>query len=628
MRQQSLFRQYIPDSSHELVIDNFAGGGGASCGISQALGRSVDIAINHDPDAIRMHIANHPDTTHYCESVWDVDPREVTKGRPVGLVWLSPDCKHFSKAKGGKPVEKKIRGLAWVAVRWAATVKPRVIILENVEEFKTWGPLLKNNMPDPDKKGRTFNAFINALIRYGYQVEWRELRACDYGAPTIRKRFFLIARCDGQPIVWPEPTHGDPKSAAVKSGRLLPWRTAAEIIDWSLPCPSIFERKKPLAENTMKRIARGIQKFVIDNPEPFIIQVNHSGSGGNFRGQDIYDPMQTITGKNGWGIVSPYIARIGQTGFSGDRMQYPMNQPLTTIVTKAEHLLVAPTLIQTGYGERDGQAPRVPGLDKPLGTVVAGGQKHALIAATISRQFGKSVGHELTDPLGTITAGGGGKSQLVAAFLSQYHGEKSPTEVRGQMPDDPIQTIDTSNRYSLITAFMAKHYGGRYKGPGNEITDPLSTVTSVDHNALVTSHLVKLRGTCQHGQPITEPMPTITAGGLHIGEVRAFLLKYYGTNIGQGCNEPLQTITTKHRFGLVTVQGVDYQIVDIGMRMLEPHELFAAQGFPASYIIDRDHEGKAYPKAAQVARCGNAVPPPFAEALVRANLPELCQVAA
>lgn len=562
MRQQSLFRQYIPESSHELVIDNFAGGGGASCGIALALGRSVDIAINHDPDAIRMHIANHPDTTHYCESVWDVDPREVTKGRPVGLVWLSPDCKHFSKAKGGKPVEKNIRGLAWVAVRWAATVKPRVIILENVEEFKTWGPLLKNGMPDPDKKGRTFNAFINALKRYGYQVEWRELRACDYGAPTIRKRFFLIARCDGQPIVWPEPTHGDPKSAAVKSGRLLPWRTAAEIIDWSLPCPSVFERKRPLAENTMKRIARGIQKFVIDNPEPFIIQVNHSGSGGNFRGQDINDPMQTITGKNGWGLVSPYIARIGQTGFSGDRMQYPMDQPLTTIVTKAEHLLVVPHITKFRTGAT-GHA-----MDEPLHTITAG--------SYIKRPAG--AGHALG---------------LVAAFLSQYHGEKSPTEVRGQMPDDPIQTIDTSNRYSLVT-----------------------------------SHLIKLRGTCQHGQQVTEPMPTVTAGGLHIGEVRAFLLKYYGTNIGQACDEPLQTITTKHRFGLVTVQGVDYQIVDIGMRMLEPHELFAAQGFPASYIIDRDHEGKAYSKAAQVARCGNAVPPPFAKALVRANLPELCRVAA
>ncbi|MCL6443420.1 MAG: DNA cytosine methyltransferase [Alicyclobacillus sp.] len=466
--------------NREIIVDNFAGGGGASTGIEYAIGRSVDVAINHDPAAIAMHAANHPHTKHYCESVWDVNPREATGGRPVALCWLSPDCKHFSKAKGGKPVEKSIRGLAWVAVRWAATVRPRVIILENVEEFKTWGPLLKDGKPDPKQKGRTFNAFVNALKRQGYQVDWRELRACDYGAPTIRKRLFLIARCDGRPIVWPKPTHGDPKSPEVKSGKLKPWRTAAEIIDWSLPCPSIFERDKPLAENTMRRIARGIVKFVIEDPQPFIIKVNHHG-----------------------GIVSP-------------------------------------TLIQTGYGERDGQLPRVPGLDKPLGTVVAGGQKHALVAA-----------------------------------------------------------------------FLAKHYGGNYTGPGTSMDEPVATITTTDHNALVTSHLVKMYG-------------TNTAGGNHFGEVRAFLLKYYGADIGQTCREPLHTVTTKDRFGLVTIRGQDYAIVDIGMRMLEPHELFAAQGFPPTYIIDRDANGKRYPKAAQVARCGNSVPPPFAEHLVRANLPELC----
>lgn len=265
------------DFYKELIVDSFAGGGGTSTGIRWAIGRGPDIAINHDPAAIAMHAANHPETRHYCESVWDVDPREATGGMPVGLFWLSPDCKHFSKAKGGKPVEKKIRGLAWIALKWAGTVKPRVIILENVEEFKTWGPLTIEGKPDPKQKGRTFRAFVNALKRQGYQVEYRELRACDYGAPTIRKRFFLIARCDGRPIVWPKPTHGDPKSEAVKSGKLKPWRTAAEIIDWSIPCPSIFNRKKPLAENTMKRIAKGIQKFVIENPNPFIIKVNHQG---------------------------------------------------------------------------------------------------------------------------------------------------------------------------------------------------------------------------------------------------------------------------------------------------------------------------------------------------------------
>lgn len=496
----------------EIIVDNFAGGGGASTGIELATGRAVDIAINHDPAAIVMHKANHPGTEHYCESVWEVDPRKAVRGRPVALCWLSPDCKHFSKAKGGKPVEKSIRGLAWVAVRWAATVRPRVIMLENVEEFKTWGPLLKDGKPDPDRKGRTFNAFVNALKRQGYQVDWRELRACDYGAPTIRKRFFLIARCDGRPIVWPKPTHGDPNSPEVKSGKLHPWRTAAEIIDWSLPCPSIFERKKPLAENTRRRIARGIQRFVIESPNPFIVQVNYSGAKHHYC-RSINEPLSTITSKNGWGLVTP--------------------------------------------------------------------------------------------------------------FLAQYHSETANHEARGQTVDRPILTLDTSNRYGLVAAFLAKHYGGNYSGPGANLHEPTPTVTTVDHNALVTSHLIKLRGT-NIGHPATEPLHTITAGGMHLGEVRAFLLKYYGTNIGQACDEPLQTVTTKHRFGLVTIHGQDYQIIDIGMRMLEPHELFAAQGFPDSYIIDRDSEGNRYPKAAQVARCGNAVPPPLAENLVRANLPELC----
>ncbi|MDD9265993.1 DNA cytosine methyltransferase [Paenibacillus sp. GCM10023248] len=502
--------------TRELVVDNFAGGGGASTGIELAIGRSVDIAINHDPAAIAMHKANHPETEHHCHSVWDVVPKDVVRGRPVALCWLSPDCKHFSKAKGGKPKEKSIRGLAWVAVRWAATVRPRVIMLENVEEFKTWGPLLKDGYPDPDKKGRTFQAFVNALKRQGYQVEWKELRACDYGAPTIRKRFFLVARCDGNPIVWPEPTHGDPASDAVKSGRLQPWRTAAEIIDWSIPCPSIFERTKPLAENTLRRIARGIQRFVIDNPRPF-------------------------------------IARIGQTGFAGDRLQYELSDPLTTIVTKAEHLLVTP-------------------------------------------------------------------------FLAQYHSETTSHDARGQTLDRPILTLDTSNRYGLVAAFLARHFG---ESIGHSANEPAGTVTAGGggKSSLVTSHLVKLRGTCADGQPVSEPMPTITAGGLHVGEVRAFLLKYYGSaDNGQSLNEPLHTITTKDRFGLVTIEGTLYQMVDIGMRMLEPHELFAAQGFPKEYIIDHDANGNKYPKTAQVARCGNSVPPPFAKALVEANLPELCKV--
>lgn len=597
----------------EIIVDNFAGGGGASTGIELAIGRSVDIAINHDPAAIAMHKTNHPDTEHYCESVWDVDPREVAKGRPVALCWLSPDCKHFSKAKGGKPVEKNIRGLAWVAVRWAATVRPRVIILENVEEFKTWGPLLKDGKPDPKQKGRTFNAFVNALKRQGYKVDWRELRACDYGAPTIRKRLFLIARCDGKPIVWPEPTHGQPDSPEVKSGKLKPWRTAAEIIDWSLPCPSIFSRKKPLAENTMRRIARGIQRFVIDNPNPFIIKVNHQGE--QFRGQKIDEPMQTITAKNGWGIITPFVARIGQTGFSGDRMQYQVDKPLTTVVTKAEHLLVTPTLMVNTTGHPGSS------VGEPVRTITTGGH-HALVAAFLAKHYGGNYtgpGIDPGEPIATVTTVD--HHALVAAFLAQHHSETTNHEARGQTVDRPILTLDTSNRYALVCGHLTKF---QQNSIGQDPREPIHTVMAgATRFGFVTSHLIKLRGT-NIGHTATEPLHTVTAGGLHLGEVRAFLLKYYGTNIGQACDEPLQTITTKHRFGSVTIHGQDYQIVDIGMRMLEPHELFAAQGFPPTYIIDRDFTGKSYPKAAQVARCGNAVPPPFAEHLVRANLPELC----
>ncbi|MFQ2384057.1 DNA cytosine methyltransferase [Aeromonas dhakensis] len=540
---------------NEIVVDNFAGGGGASTGIEMALGRSPEIAINHDPDAISMHTVNHPTTEHYCESVWDIVPRDVVAGRPVGLVWLSPDCKHFSKAKGSTPVSKKIRGLAWVTLRWAATVRPRVIMLENVEEFQTWGPLLidaeGNARPDPAKKGRTFNSFINALRRQGYKVEWRELRACDYGTPTIRKRLFLIARRDGAPIVWPKPTHGDPASAAVKAGKLLPWPTAADVIDWSIPCPSIFERKRPLAENTLRRIAKGLERFVINAAEPFIVKCNHTSTRtvyDCFRGQGINEPLQTVTATPGFAVVQPTLAPfITEFANASNQRNMPADEPLRTICAQVK------------------------------------GGHFALVAPVIARQFGNSVGQSVEDPLGTVMA--------------------------------------KADKSQLVTAFLAKHYTGVV---GAELTKPLPTVTTVDHNALVTSHLVKLRGTCQHGQPVTEPMPTVTAGGLHIGEVRAFLLKYYGTDSTIPCSEPLHTVTTRDRFGLVTVRGEDYQIVDIGMRMLEPHELFAAQGFPADYVIDHDATGKKFTKTAQVARCGNAVCPPLAAALVRANLPEMC----
>lgn len=577
----------------ELIVDNFAGGGGASTGIELAIGRSVDIAINHDPNAIAMHATNHPSTLHYCESVFDVDPLVATAGYPVGLAWFSPDCTHFSKARGSTPVKKEIRGLAWIVIRWVLLKRPRVIMLENVEEFKTWGPTTFNDrgdeVPDPDKKGETFLSFVEMLSTgvdkddpaldeicevlnldrngsdvsklikgLGYDVEFTELKACDYGAPTIRKRFFMVMRCDNQPIVWPEVRYGDPKSDEVVKGNLKPFKTAAEVIDWTVPCRSIFGRKKDLANNTLKRIARGMNRFVIKSSEPFIV-------------------------------------RIGQTGFGGDRLSYDINTPLTTVTTKAEHLLVTPTLIQ-------------------------------------------------------------------------YHTERSNSEIRGQDLLSPIKTIDASPRYGLVTGFLAKHYGGNYNGAGVPADSPIHTITATDHHAVVTSHLIELRGFCKDGRVVEKPLPTITASGAHLGEIRACLLKYYGSE--KECPsilKPIHTITSKDRFALVGANIQDaplteeqrycawwcarfiedyssetkpidffviertqyiiidgYILVDIGMRMLQPHELYKAQGFPDWYIIDQDYKGHKYTREQQVARCGNAVPPPFAEALVRSNLPELC----
>ncbi len=450
----------------ELVVDNFAGGGGASTGIEQALGRPVDIAVNHDPEAIAMHTINHPQTKHFCESVFKVDPEEITGNRPVGLAWFSPDCTHHSKAKGGAPRSPRVRGLAWVVIRWARRVKPRVIMLENVEEFADWGPLCDEGRPIKEKAGSTFRLWLNQLRRFGYQVEYRQLRACDYGAPTTRRRLFVIARRDGLPIVWPEPTHGP--------GR-LPYRTAAECIDWSLPTPSIFERARPLADATLRRIAHGVMRYVVDAAEPFIV------------------PLR--------GTSSAHTSTHATTA------------PLSTISAGGNHhALVAPTLVQTGYGERPGQAPRVPGLDKPLGTIVAGGQKHALVAA-----------------------------------------------------------------------FLAKHYTGVV---GQDLRRPIGTVTTVDHHSLV----------------------------------RAFLVAYYGSEKdGARLSDPMRTVPTRDRFGLVTVHGQQYRIADIGMRMLQPRELYRAQGFPEDYVIEFEHRGRPLSKAAQVRMCGNSVCPPIAAALVRAN---------
>lgn len=578
----------------ELIVDNFAGGGGASTGIEMATGYSVDIAINHDPEAIKMHKANHPNTKHYCENVWAVDPVKACNGHPVGLAWFSPDCKHFSKAKGGKPKDKNIRGLAWVALRWAGLVRPRVIMLENVEEFKTWGPLNRGHHPIKAKQGKTFEKFVQQLNDLGYTVEFKELIAADYGAPTMRKRFFMIARCDGKPIVWPEPTHAPADSEKVKAGLLEPYVGAYTQIDFSRPCPSIFDTSeeikekygiravRPLASKTLDRIAKGLKKFVLDNPEPFIIQCNH---GGERRPNDIREPMPTITGKHGYGIVEPYMVQIGQTGFAKDRSK-DVREPLTTIVSKNEHCLIEPTL-----------APY-------MGTNTT-----------------NHPGGNCKDPIHTITTGN--QQCLISPTLIQYHSETSKDGVRGQAIKDPIMTVDSSNRYGLVTSFLHKYYDGGYKGAGETVENPLPTVTAWDHNSVVTANLIQMNNHCD-GKDIRQPLPTITAGDGHFGEVRAFLIKYYGQGTGQDIEQPLDTVTARDRFGLVTIEGVDYQIVDIGLRMLEPRELYGCQGFPDDYIIDHDYTGKTYPRSEQVRRCGNAVCPPIPAALVRANLPELC----
>lgn len=578
----------------ELIVDNFAGGGGASTGIEMATGYSVDIAINHDPEAIKMHKANHPNTKHYCENVWAVDPVKACKGHPVALAWFSPDCKHFSKAKGGKPKDKNIRGLAWVACRWAGLVRPRVIMLENVEEFKTWGPLGRRHHPIKAKQGETFQKFVQQLTDLGYEVQFRELIAADYGAPTMRKRFFMIARCDGKPIVWPEPTHAPADSEEVNAGLKKPYVGAYTQLDFSLPCPSIFDTSeeikekygiravRPLAQKTMDRIARGFIKFVLNNPKPFIIQCNH---GGERRPNDIREPMPTITGKHGYGIVEPYMVQIGQTGFTKDRSK-DVREPLTTIVSKNEHCLIEP-----------------------------------MLAPYMGTNTTNHPGGNCRDPIHTITTGN--QQCLISPTLIQYHSETAKDEVRGQLIEEPIMTVDSSNRYGLVTSFLHKYYDGGYKGAGESMEKPLPTVTAWDHNSVVTANLIQMNNHCD-GRDMRDPIPTITAGDGHFGEVRAFLVKYYGQGTGQDLKEPLDTIPTHDRFGLVTIKGVDYQIVDIGLRMLEPRELYGCQGFPDDYIIDHDYTGKTYPRSEQVRRCGNAVCPPIPAALVRANLPELC----
>ncbi len=584
----------------ELIVDTFAGGGGASCGIEMALDRSPDIAINHDPMALAMHQANHPASRHLSKNIWQVDPIEAVGNRPVGLLWASPDCKHFSKAKGGKPIKRNIRDLAWAVVLWAKRARPRVIILENVEEFLGWGPLILRDgkfYPDPERAGETFDRWVSEFRRLGYRLEHRKLRACDYGAPTVRRRLFVIARRDGRPIVWPEPTHGEPASEAVKTGRLKPWRTAAEIIDWSRPCPSIFMDRaeatayrmatgirinRPLAEATMARIARGVKRYVLDAERPFIVGLAHGDSGGR-REYGLDEPLTTVdAGGNNHALVTPFVS-YGQQG----GMNRAAGRPMHTITAspKDTNALVAPYLVPR-YQERPGQAPRTRSVELPTATVVPGGNEGVLAAAYLSRQFSGSTGSPATAPAGTITAGGAGKTDVVAAFLAQHNGG-----MVGHKVDKPVSTI----------------------------------VQRGTTQALVAAHMLNLKGGDRRDGVAQEPLHTITAGGDHAALVASFMIKYYGSAIGAHLTEPAHTDTVKPRIGLVTVDiaGEPYVIVDIGMRMLTPRERFLAQGFPPTYQIEADADGNPITATDQGRLCGNSVCPPLAAALVDANCPDL-----
>ncbi|WP_163056948.1 DNA cytosine methyltransferase [Acidithiobacillus ferrooxidans] len=653
--------QLILGISEEIVVDLFAGGGGMSTAIEQAIGRHVDVAVNHNAEAVSMHQVNHPQTKHYIGDVWEVDPREATEGRAVGLVHLSSECTHHSQAAGGQPRNQSSRSLTWVGKRWAGQVMPRVITLENVKQILQWGPLIAKRdkatgrvlkldgtvaeagervplqeqylIPDPKRTGKTWRAFVTQLRAMGYAVEWKILCAADFGAPTTRERLFMVARCDGEPIRWPEPTHTKIKTKGKKR-----WRSAAECIDWDIPCPSIFEREKPLADATLRRIARGLKKYVLDSADPFIVPIAH------YNGRDacnsVREPLRTVTAspKGGtFAVAAPVLAKL-----RGDSVGTRMDEPVPTITSGgnskrpagAPHALgvISPVLVQTGYGEREGQAPRSLDLDAPLGTVVAGGIKHAVATAYLAQMnggFNTTPGHDVRRPASTIT-NTGSQQQVVMAHLTHLRGNCDARDV-----EDPLMTISAGGQHhGVVSAFLSRQFGASV---GHGADAPLGTITAGGggKSALVSAFLAT-NTTGHTGVGMDEPIPTLTTGQ-HQAQVEctlspddeagalrvaAFLIRYYGEGGQWGDpRNPMATITTKDRLALVTVhiEGTPYVIVDIGLRMLQPRELYRAQGFPESYIIDHGHDGRKFSKSAQVRMCGNSVSPPPAAALIRAN---------
>ena len=576
----------------EIIVDNFAGGGGASTGIELAAGRPVSIAINHDEAAVLLHQTNHKFTEHYIESVWDVDPVEVCAGRPVGLAWFSPDCKHFSKAKGAALVSRKIRGLAWIVLRWAALVRPRVIMVENVEEFITWGPVRKGK-PVRKKSGQTFRQWVKQIRDLGYTVEWRNLVAADYGAPTIRKRFVCVARCDGKPIRWPEPTHAPADSPDVRKGKLLPWRSAAEIIDWDIPAYSIFATKeeikekygvnavRPLADNTLRRVIRGVDKFTIKSGKPFIVECNHGGDG-HTRGAD--EPVNTVTRKYTGGICEPVMVPVTFPNTSGS-VGGSADQPVHTITTDGKQVFSAANLIQ--YHTEQSEHVRANGLGNPIPTVDA------------SNRYG-----------------------LISGQLVEYYGNGIPLDI-----EQPMHTVTGHDREALVSAHIQKYFDGAYKGCGDSAEAPLSTVTALPRHGLCAAHVVEFKGQ-DIGQSADTPLRTITASAGEFAVCHTVLAKHDGrdlrhwTEIRELLNRYCGYTLEEDDVILLVIGGVAYYIADITLRMLTPRELYNAMGFPDDYVIDTDFRGNPYPKSQQVARCGNAVCPPLASAMVRANFPE------
>lgn len=658
----------------EIIIDNFAGGGGASTGIELALGRPVTVAINHDPAAILMHKTNHPYTQHLQDSVWNIDPVKICAGRPVGLAWFSPDCKHFSKAKGAALVNKNIRGLAWIVLKWAGTVRPRVIMLENVEEFKTWGPIRKGK-PIKSKQGQTFDKWFSQLKDLGYEIEYRELVAADYGAPTTRKRFVLIARCDGQPIVWPKRTHAPIDSEEVESGKCKPWVSAAEIIDWSLPCPSIFETSeqikdkygqkalRPLKPNTLRRISRGIDKFVIKSQKPFIIPVGYGEKKGQKpRVNDIAEPLGTVVSTVKHNVVdpilTPYSVQVNHGG--ADRIKSLDDKPMDTITAKHGYGVSEPILTPYALNHKFNNKPE--DISKPLSAITAV-NSHEIVKPVLEpftlHNHTNASGTHIEDPVNTITSvgaqmlitphlmqigqtGGGNRVRdisspvptvvskaeacLVSPTLIQYHTEQSNKENRAYNFEGPIKTIDGSARYGIAAAHLTQYFkGDHYHAP----TEPLHTVTTEIREGVTLAHITEFKGN-DIGQSVNDPLRTVMTkdvlGGVYtrLEKISDNMDLKYWPQIREMLNVYCDYWIADDEILILTINAVDYFISDIGLRMLTPKELYAAQGFPMDYIIEKDYKGNPYSKTQQVARCGNAVCPPLATALVKANLPEYC----